>query len=86
MTTLVFPPTLKLPAHMPATGKAVGDLQSTLLKLKLKVKASGVARKKLGASTVNAVKAFQARAGLPADGNMTLDGLVAVGAHAYDSA
>lgn len=73
MNKIVFPETLKLddPANLPPAGKPVGELQSALLKLKLDVKPSDLARKELGASTVEAVRAFQARAGLPADGKLT---------------
>jgi peptidoglycan hydrolase-like protein with peptidoglycan-binding domain len=73
MSNMIFPARLNLgdPANVPVTGKPVGEIHSALLKLKLDVKRSDLARKEMGASTVEAVKAFQARAGLPADGRLT---------------
>jgi peptidoglycan hydrolase-like protein with peptidoglycan-binding domain len=75
MNKMIFPATLKLGdlANPPAAGKPIGELQSALLKLKLDVKPSDLARKEMGASTVEAVKVFQVRAGLPADGKLTQD-------------
>ncbi|MDH4244953.1 MAG: neuraminidase-like domain-containing protein [Nitrospira sp.] len=75
MNKMIFPATLKLrdPATFPTTGKPVGELQNVLMKLRLDVKASDLARKEMGASTVDAVKAFQSRAGLPANGKLTQD-------------
>lgn len=75
MNKIVFPTTLKLgdPANFPTAGKSVGELQSALLKLKLEVKPSDLARKEMGASTLEAVRTFQARAGLPTDGRLTPD-------------
>lgn len=73
MNTMIFPAKLRLtdPAALPAAGKAVGEVQSALLRLKVSVSARDLARKELGASTVEAVRRFQERAGLPADGRLT---------------
>jgi peptidoglycan hydrolase-like protein with peptidoglycan-binding domain len=73
MNKILFPATLKIgdPANLPAAGKPVGELQSALSKLKLEVNPSDLARKQLGSSTVEAVRAFQQRAGLNADGKLT---------------
>ncbi|MEO8417816.1 MAG: peptidoglycan-binding protein, partial [Methylophilaceae bacterium] len=74
MNKIIFPPALKLDTvAMPATGKPVGELQTVLSKLNLDVHPSDIARKQMGASTLEAVKTFQASAGLPADGNLTPD-------------
>ena len=73
MNTIIFPATWKLRnrTDLPAAGKLVGELQSALLKLKLEVRPSDLARKEMGTSTVEAVKAFQTRAGLPASGKLS---------------
>lgn len=73
MNKILFPATLKIgdPANLPAAGKSVGELQSVLSKLRLEVNPSDLARKEMGASTVEAVRAFQERAGLHADGKLT---------------
>lgn len=73
MNTMLFPAALKIgdPANLPAAGKLVGELQSVLLKLKLEVNPSDLSRKEMGASSVKAVRAFQERAGLHADGKLT---------------
>ena len=52
-------------------GKPIGELQNALLKMNLEIKSSDLARKELGASTIEAVRSFQARVGLPADGRLT---------------
>lgn len=72
MNKIIFPAALKLddPANIPKTGKSIGELQSALLKLKLEVKPSDLARKEMGESTLEAVRTFQARAGLPTDGRL----------------
>jgi peptidoglycan hydrolase-like protein with peptidoglycan-binding domain len=57
--------------NVSATGKVVGALQTALLKLKFDIKPSELARKERGTSTADAVRAFQARVGLPADGTLT---------------
>lgn len=77
MNNIFFPTALKLadPANLPSAGKSIGELQSVLLKLRLEVKPSDLARKE----TVEAVRAFQARAGLPTDGRLTTDNLSADG-------
>ena len=73
MNTIIFPATWKLRnrTDLPAAGKLVGELQSALLKLKLEVKPSDLARKEMGTSTVEAVKAFQTRVGLPVSGKLS---------------
>ena len=73
MNKILFPATLNVgdPANLPTAGKSVGELQSVLSKLKLDVNPSDLARKEMGASTVEAVRAFQERAGLRADGKLT---------------
>lgn len=73
MNKIVFPTVLKLgdSANPPTAGKSVGELQSALLKLRLDVKPSDLARKEMGDSTLEALRTFQARAGLPADGRPT---------------
>lgn len=75
MNKIIFPTALKLgdPANLPTAGKSVGEIQSALLKLKLEVKPSDLARKEMGASTLEAVRTFQARVGLPTDGRLTPD-------------
>jgi peptidoglycan hydrolase-like protein with peptidoglycan-binding domain len=52
-------------------GKATGDLQTALKKLKLDIRPSELARKELGSSTVEAIRAFQTRVGLPSQGDLT---------------
>ena len=75
MNKMIFPATLRLgdPANLPAAGKPVGELQLALLKLKLEIEPSDLARKEMGASTVEAVRAFQTRVGLPSDGRLNHD-------------
>ena len=75
MNKIIFPSQLKLAdsANLPSAGKPVGELQSALLKLKLEIKPSDLARKEMGASTIEAVRSFQAQVGLPADGKLTPD-------------
>ncbi|MEN9489936.1 MAG: hypothetical protein RJA63_385 [Pseudomonadota bacterium] len=75
MNKIVFPSALKLgdPARMATTGKPVGELQSVLVRLNLTVNASDVARKEMGASTVEAIRAFQTRTGLQADGRLNTE-------------
>lgn len=72
MNKIHFPTTLKLPdaARLPTAGKPIGELHSALLKLKLEVKPSDLARKEMGASTLDAIRNFQSRAGLPSDGRL----------------
>jgi peptidoglycan hydrolase-like protein with peptidoglycan-binding domain len=73
MNKMTFPTGLKLndPANIPTAGKPVGELHTVLLKLKLDVKPSDLARKEMGASTIEAIRTFQARTGLPVDGTLT---------------
>ncbi|MFC0200716.1 Tc toxin subunit A-related protein [Paracoccus rhizosphaerae] len=75
MNKIVFPAALKLgdPADLPAAGKPIGNLQAALLRLRLDVKPSDLKRKEMGASTVEAVKSFQEKAGLAADGQVTAE-------------
>ena len=75
MKQIIFPTGLKLgnTADLPASGKSVGELQSALLRLNLDISPSDLARKEMGASTAEALRAFQAQAGLPADGRLTED-------------
>jgi peptidoglycan hydrolase-like protein with peptidoglycan-binding domain len=82
-----FPPPLRLGAdRLPRTGRPVGELHSALLKVKLPVSASDLARKEVGESTAEAVRAFQERADLDASGELddpTLQRLNAEVAHAF---
>lgn len=73
MTAIIFPTALNLtdPANLPQTGKGVGLLQGSLSRLKFKLDGSDVARKEMGVSTIAAIKNFQAKAGLAADGKIT---------------
>lgn len=88
MTSIVFPNPLKIanPDQLPSTGRAVGALQDALVRLKIPVSPSDVARKELGASTQEALRAFQQKVGMAADGRIsveTVDRLNAAVAHAY---
>ena len=51
--------------------KSIGELQVALQKLKLNIRISELARKELGPTTTDAIKAFQERAGLAPLGKLT---------------
>ena len=53
--------------------QAIGELQAALQTLKLNVQPRESARKELGPSTTAAIRAFQERAGLPPQGNLTAE-------------
>lgn len=73
MATPNFPAPLKLAdqANILPAGKAVGEIQAALLRLHLGIARSDIARKELGDSTVQALRAFQAQVGEAADGRIT---------------
>ncbi len=73
MAQIIFPKALNLtdPANLPQTGKGVGHLHAALGTLQFKLDGRDVARKEMGVSTVTAVKNFQAKVGLAADGVVT---------------
>jgi peptidoglycan hydrolase-like protein with peptidoglycan-binding domain len=53
--------------------KAIGELQAALQKLKVNVQPRELARKELGPSTTDAIRAFQERAGLAPAGDLTAE-------------
>lgn len=53
------------------SGKPIGELHTALKRLRLDVRSSDLARKELGASTIEAIQAFQSSAGLAADGHIS---------------
>ncbi len=82
MNKMIFPATLKMSdsTNVPAAGKLVGELQSTLLRLNLEVNSSELSRKEMGSSTIEAIKVFQAKVGLPTNGKLTKDTVLKINA------
>jgi peptidoglycan hydrolase-like protein with peptidoglycan-binding domain len=76
MGRILFPkPVAADPAKLTGPGRPVGELQGALMRLDLAPDRSDIARKELGASTREALKKFQADAGLAADGTPTAETL-----------
>lgn len=75
MYKIVFPRKLSTGRKVAAAidSKTIGELHESLRKLKLEVEPRDLARKELGASTADAIRVFQERAGLPATGKLTAE-------------
>jgi peptidoglycan hydrolase-like protein with peptidoglycan-binding domain len=76
MVRFFFPkPIVADPERLSKPGHRVGELQNALMRLDLAPERSDIARKELGASTRDALRKFQAEAGLAADGTPTAETL-----------
>jgi len=73
--SMTFPPKLRVEDRVNGgpDSKSVGELQAALRKLKLNVDRSELARKELGPSTTEALRAFQERSDLAPEGKPTTE-------------
>lgn len=76
MNKITFPPILRirvLADDGSRNSKSIGELQAALQKLKMNIQSRELASKELGPSTIDAIRAFQERAGLVPEGSLTAE-------------